>query len=91
MSPPELSPAQRRVLVALCRPFRDGGQFASPPTNQQIADEPTLSVAAVKTHMRLLSQRFGLADVPQNAKRAQLVQRGFELDLVTAADFREAS
>lgn len=84
----DVSPAQRRVLVALCRPFLDGDQFASPSTNQQIADELSLSVAAVKTHLRLLSQRFGLTDVPQNAKRARLVQIAFELEVVTPADFR---
>ena len=33
-----LTPAQRRVLVALCRPFRES-TYATPATNQQIADE----------------------------------------------------
>jgi pSer/pThr/pTyr-binding forkhead associated (FHA) protein len=87
--PVELSPAQRRVLVALCRPFQDGDQFASPATNQQIADELCLSVAAVKTHVRLLSQRFGLMDVPQNSKRAQLARLAFALDVLVPADFRQ--
>lgn len=89
--PIELSPAQRRVIVALCRPFGDGDQFATPPTNQQIADELCLSVAAVKTHLRVLSQRFGLGKLPQNAKRAQLVQMAFELGVVAPADFQRAS
>jgi DNA-binding NarL/FixJ family response regulator len=87
----ELSPAQRRVLVALCRPVQGVDRFDSPATNQQIADELYLTVAAVKTHLRALSQRFGLTDVPQNAKRARLVQMAFELELVTPADFLEAS
>lgn len=89
--PMELSPAQRRVLVALCRPFHDGDHFATPATNQRIADELCLSVAAVKTHLRLLSQRFGLVDVPQNAKRARLVWIAFELGVVSPADFGEPS
>ena len=38
-----VSPAQRRVLVALCRPFKEGTSFATPATNQQIADELYLS------------------------------------------------
>ena len=78
------------MLVALCRPFHDGDQFASPATNQQIADELNLSIAAVKTNLRLLSQRFGLMDVPQNAKRAQLVRMAFELEVLTPADFRRS-
>src|SRR5688500_14688686 len=39
----ELTPSQRRILVALCRPFREGSQYAVPATNQQIADEVHLS------------------------------------------------
>ena len=49
-----LSPAQRRVLVALCRPFRDDQDFATPASNQQIADELVVSVEAVKTHLRAM-------------------------------------
>ena len=37
-SPPELSPAQRRVLHALCAPLLDD-QFAAPPSNREIAAE----------------------------------------------------
>jgi hypothetical protein len=54
-----LSPAQRRVLVALCRPYRDG-TFATPATNRRIADEPVVSVDAVKTTLRALFSVFGL-------------------------------
>ena len=84
-SSPELSPAQRRVLVALCRPFRDGAAFARPATNQQIADDLCLTVAAVKTHLRALFQRFGLEQLPQNEKRARLVQLAFDSGAVTPA------
>src|SRR6185312_16148942 len=28
-----ISPAQRRVLLALCRPFKEGAEFATPATN----------------------------------------------------------
>ena len=51
---PELSATQRRVLVALCRPYRDGGAYARPATNRQIAEEVFLSVDAVKGHLRAL-------------------------------------
>src|SRR5580704_14335438 len=36
---PTLSPARRRVLVALCRPYRTGGAYATPASNRQIAEE----------------------------------------------------
>jgi pSer/pThr/pTyr-binding forkhead associated (FHA) protein len=83
---PELTPAQLRVLVALCRPLHDGDRWSTPATNQQIADELVLTVAAVKTHLRILFQRFGLGEVPHNEKRARLARLAFELGFVTPAN-----
>lgn len=88
---PELSPAQKRVLVALCRPFRDGGAFARPASNKEIADALHLTVAAVKTHLRTLFVRFGVEDLPQNEKRARLVERAFEEGALSPADLDTAS
>jgi hypothetical protein len=83
---PTLSEAQRRVLVALCRPYRERGAHVTPATNRQIADELVLSVEAVKTHLRTLFQRFGVEDLPQNAKRARLVELAFETGVVAPRD-----
>jgi len=66
-----LSEAQRRVLVALCRPFA-ATAYATPATNREIAAEMHLSVDAVKAHLRLLFERFGLDALPQNQKRTRL-------------------
>ena len=78
-----LSPTQRQVLTALCRPYRDSSGFATPAANQQIAAELYLSVDAVKTHLRTLFQKFHIEDLPQNQKRAKLVERAFSLGLVS--------
>ena len=51
-----LTPAQRRVLIALCRPFKDS-TYSTPATNQQIADELVVSVDAVKSNLRALFER----------------------------------
>ena len=83
---PKLSDAQLRVLVALCKPFKDGGAYATPPTNQQIADELYLSLDAVKTHLRVLFQKFDLGDVPQNQKRLRLVERALQIGAVSRGD-----
>jgi pSer/pThr/pTyr-binding forkhead associated (FHA) protein len=78
--PPELSPAQRRVLAALCRPAREQ-PFAGPPSNREIAEELVVSVDTVKSHLHALFELFGVQDMPQNAKRAELVRRAFERGL----------
>lgn len=82
-----LTGSQRRVLVALCRPMVHGDdRFALPATNQQIAGEVHLSVDAVKTHLRTLFARFGLGDLPQNEKRARLVEAALQWGLVSRHD-----
>jgi hypothetical protein len=83
-----ISPAQRQVLVALCRPFAGNPGLASPPTNQDIAGALFLSVDAVKTHLRLLFAKFGIEDLPQNQKRMELVRRAMGSGLVTERDLR---
>jgi len=72
-----LTDAQRRVLLALCRPFKDSAAYVTPPTNDNIAGELYLSVDAVKKHMRALFEKFGVQHLPQNEKRARLVERAF--------------
>jgi pSer/pThr/pTyr-binding forkhead associated (FHA) protein len=72
-----LTPSQKRVLVSLCRPFKESAMFATPPTNEQIANELFLSVDAVKKHLRALFEKFGVEHLPQNEKRARLVERAF--------------
>ena len=84
-APTSLTPAQRRVLVALCRPML-GSPHGYPATNKAIAAELTLSVDAVKTHMRRLAAILGGADLPQNRKRAQLARNALDSGLVTERD-----
>jgi hypothetical protein len=76
-APPELSPAQRRVLAALCRPMIEDA-YAGPPSNREIAERLVVSVETVKSHLQALFELFGVPDMPQNRKRAELVRRAFE-------------
>lgn len=78
-----VSPAQRRVLIALCRPYKEGSAFATPASNQEIGAELHLGVDAVKTHMRALFEKLEVGDLPQNQKRAALVERALQTGIVS--------
>ena len=80
-----LTPAQRRVLVALCRPFKDS-TYATPATNKQIADELVVGVDAVKSTLRALFEVFGVDDLPQNQKRASLALQALRSGVIIRRD-----
>ena len=77
---------QRRVLIALCRPFREGSEFASPATNKQVADEVFLSLDAVKANLRALFETFEVGDLPQNQKRVRLAELALRSGVITPRD-----
>lgn len=81
----QLSEAQRKILAALCRPLSESA-FAMPATNREIADRLFLSVDAVKAQLRVLFERFGLQDLPQNQKRASLAATVLLNGIVKAHD-----
>lgn len=85
----ELTPAQRRVLVALCRPYRDAGEFATPASNREIADELVVSVEAVKTQLRALFEKFDVEPLARDTKRTRLVQRAFESGVVSRRELAD--
>lgn len=81
-----LTPAQRRVLIALARPYATATGFVTPATNSQIAEELVLSIDAIKTHLRALGVKFGVEGLPQNQKRARLVERAFATGVLSQRD-----
>jgi pSer/pThr/pTyr-binding forkhead associated (FHA) protein len=81
-----LTPTQRGVLVALCRPVNESA-YAPPATNREIAEEVHLSVDAVKAHLRAIFERFGLDDLPQNQKRSRLAATALVNGIVRPHEF----
>jgi pSer/pThr/pTyr-binding forkhead associated (FHA) protein len=77
---------QRRVLIGLCRPFREGSEFASPASNKQVADEVFLSVDAVKANLRTLFETFEVGDLPQNQKRVRLAELALRSGVISPRD-----
>jgi hypothetical protein len=84
-----LSPTQRQIVTALCRPYKHDDPYATPASNQQIADELVLSVEAVKTHLRALFERFDVGELPRQSKRAELVKRAFQTGTISRRDLDE--
>jgi len=82
ITPEQVTPMQMKVLRELCRPYKNGSSFDAPATNRQIADELQLSPEAVKTHMRGLFERFEVGALPQNQKRARVVELAMSAGLV---------
>jgi hypothetical protein len=86
-APSGLSTTQRRVLVALCRPYQGRSGFASPASDQHIAEELFLSVGSVQTHLRVLCAKLGVAGPPGNETRVRLVERAISAGLISESDF----
>ncbi len=81
-----LSPMQRKVLIALCRPVH-ASDSAIPATNRQISEDVFLTVDAVKAHLRVLFERYGLSQLPQNEKRTRLVAAVLDSGVLVPHDF----
>ena len=80
----DVTPAQRRVLVALCRPVPD---HRPPASNREIATELVVAVDTVKGALSRLFELFDIGpDVPQNQKRALLAQRALQAGAVRYED-----
>ena len=80
-----LTPAQRRVLLALCRPFKDS-PYGTPASNARIAEELVVSVDTVKGTLRALFEAFGINELPQNEKRSALALQAMRSGVVSRRD-----
>lgn len=79
---PALTPAQLRVLVALCR------SAEGPASNEEIAEQLTVSIDTVKTHMRALFDAFQLQASAPYRKRFELVRLAVDAGLVPPPERR---
>ena len=82
----ELSTTQRRVLASLCRPYKGANGFATPASDEQIADDLVLSVGEVRTHLRVLCAKLGIDNVTSRETRVRLAERAFSAGLISESD-----
>jgi hypothetical protein len=81
-----LTDIQRKVLIALCRPYGSGAELAAPASNKEIAGEVPLGVDAVKSNLRKLFHTFDIDDLPPSQKRARLVECALQWGVVSERD-----
>jgi hypothetical protein len=81
-----LTPTQKTVLIALCRPLAADDPRATPASNREIAEHAHLSVDAVKAQLRLLFERFGLTALPQIEKRSRLAEQALRSGAIRPGD-----
>ncbi len=84
---PELTPRERDVLVALCRPLTSGDVFTEPASVREMARALVVTEAAVKQHLAHLYDKFGLYE-PDDRRRVRLANEALHRGVVRLADLR---
>ena len=66
---PTLTPRERAVLIALCRPVFAGDVLGVPASTRQMAEELVVGEDAVKQHLLRLYDKFHIPDTGTGARR----------------------
>ena len=85
--PPPVTPRERDVLLALCRPLLTGDAFTEPASIRAIAAELVVSEAAVKQHLSRLYVKFDVAAQGER-RRVQLANAAVARGAVKVGDLR---
>jgi pSer/pThr/pTyr-binding forkhead associated (FHA) protein len=85
--PPVITPREREVLMALCRPMFSGDVFTEPASIRDIARELVISDAAVKQHLLHLYDKFDIR-TPTERRRVRLANDALRRNVVRVADLR---
>ena len=84
---PPLTPRERDVLLALCRPLLTGDAFTEPASIRAIAAELVVSEAAVKQHLSRLYAKFDVGAHGER-RRVRLANAAVALGAVKLGDLR---
>lgn len=85
--PPALTPRERDVLIALCRPLLAGDAFTEPSSIRSIAETLVVSDAAVKQHLSRLYDKFDIASSDER-RRVRLANAALNRGAVVVGDLR---
>ena len=84
---PSLTPRERDVLVALCRPLLDRDMFTEPASTRTIAEKLVITQAAVKQHLANLYDKFGVPSSDSN-RRSRLANEALRRGAVSLTQLR---
>jgi DNA-binding CsgD family transcriptional regulator len=87
-APPDLTPRERDVLRALCRPLAAGDIFTEPASLARIAAELSVTDEAVKQHLRNLYAKFGLHDAADQRRRVRLANEAIRRGAIGLGELR---
>ena len=85
--PPDLTPRERDVLVALFKPALAGEVFSEPASTREIAKALSVSEPAVKQHLLRLYDKFGIYEGGER-RRVRLANEALRRGAVTLAEVR---
>lgn len=85
--PPRLTTREKEVLIELCRPLLSGVPFPQPATDVEIAARLIVTRDAVKSHVRHLTQKFGLQEA-SGRRRVVLANEAITRRAVDLSDLR---
>lgn len=88
--PPQLTPRERDVLIALFAPMASPEMFTEPASTRQIAQALWVSEAAVKQHLLRLYDKFGVAGDGER-RRTRLANEALRRGAITMAEVRAAA
>ena len=88
-APPELTPRERDVLVALCRPLLARDMFTEPAPTRAIAQELVITQAAVKQHLANLYEKFAIPPGDTH-RRARLANEALRRGAVSLTELRQS-
>ena len=88
--PPQLTPREKDVLIALFTPMTGPEMFTEPASTKAIAQQLWVSEAAVKQHLLRLYDKFGVSGDGER-RRTKLANEALRRGAITLAEVRAAA
>jgi pSer/pThr/pTyr-binding forkhead associated (FHA) protein len=85
-APANITPAEKRVLVELCRPLLTISPYTPAASRREIAEHLFVGQQAVQANLTKLYDKFGIGAEPGVNRRAVLAMEAVQRGAVTAAD-----